>query len=41
VGEKEKDVTGDVKVLPLKRIELNGQIDVIAKPPQGSYAFII
>lgn len=41
VGEKEKDVTGDVKVLPLKRIELDGKIDVIAKPPQGSYAFII
>lgn len=41
VGEKDEDVTGDVNVLPLKRIELNGKIDVVAKPPQGSYAFII
>lgn len=41
VSEKEEEVTGDVKVLPLKRIELDGQIDVDAKPPQGSYAFII
>ena len=41
VGEKNEDVTGDVHVLPLKRIELNGKIDVVSKQPQGSYAFII
>ena len=41
VSEKDEYINGDVTVLPLKRIELNGKIDVVAKPLQGSYAFII
>lgn len=41
VIEKEEELTGEVDVMGTRLIDLDGQIDVDAKPPQGSYAFII
>ena len=40
-SEKEENITGNVDVMGTRLIDLDGQIDVDAKPPQGSYAFII
>ena len=41
VCEKGEDLTGKADVMGTKLIDLDGQIEVDAKPPQGSYAFII
>ena len=41
VCEKIEDLTGKADVMGTKLIDLDGQIEVDAKPPQGSYAFII
>lgn len=41
VCEKREDLTGKADVMGTKLIDLDGQIEVDAKPPQGSYAFII
>lgn len=40
-SEKGENITGNVDVMGTRLIDLDGQIDVDAKPPQGSYAFII